>query len=82
MSETQNQNFTAKWKDFSDIDVLKITEELLAKLNSREQDILTKETPYVLLLEKNYGMGKTFFSTRFTQYLRNKNLEAIYGKLC
>lgn len=43
-----------------------------------EQDVLTKETPYVLLLEKNYGMGKTFFSTRFAQYLRNNKLEAIY----
>lgn len=43
-----------------------------------EQDILNKETPYVLLLEQNYGMGKTFFSTRFTQYLRNKKINAIY----
>jgi hypothetical protein len=43
-----------------------------------EKDILTKETPYVLLLEKNYGMGKTFFSTRLAQYLRNNKLEAIY----
>lgn len=40
--------------------------------------ILTKETPYVLLLEDNFGMGKTHFSTRFCYYLRNKDINAIY----
>ena len=46
--------------------------------NALEKDIATKETPHVLLLEAEYGMGKTFFSTRFTQYLRNNDVEAIY----
>jgi len=36
------------------------------------QDIKTKETPHSLLLSADYGMGKTFFSTRFTQHLREK----------
>lgn len=40
--------------------------------------ILTKETPYILLLEDNFGMGKTHFSTRFCNYLRNKDINAIY----
>lgn len=40
--------------------------------------ILTKPTPYVLLLEDNFGMGKTHFSTRFTYFLRNCDIDAIY----
>lgn len=43
-----------------------------------KNDILTKDTPYVLLLEKGYGKGKTFFVTRFTQHLRNEKIDAIY----
>lgn len=42
------------------------------------RDIETKETPHSLLLSADYGMGKTFFSTRFTQYLRNKHYDVIY----
>lgn len=41
-------------------------------------DIETKETPHTLLLSADYGMGKTFFSTRFTQFLRNENFDVIY----
>lgn len=41
-------------------------------------DIDTKETPHSLLLSANYGMGKTFFSTRFTQYLKKCRYEVIY----
>jgi|GEM_PF-878423 len=41
-------------------------------------DLKTFKSPYTLLLEAPYGTGKTFFSTRFTQYLRNKNIETIY----
>ncbi len=40
--------------------------------------ILTKPTPYVLLLEDNFGMGKTHFSTRFAYYLRNCDIDTIY----
>lgn len=42
------------------------------------KSILTKETPYVLLLESKLGMGKTYFSTRFTQFLHNQKIDAIY----
>ena len=41
-------------------------------------DIDTKETPHILLLSAEYGMGKTFFSTRFTQFLKNNNYDVIY----
>ena len=40
--------------------------------------ITYKETPYVLMLNENFGMGKTFFSTRFTQYLKNCKINCIY----
>lgn len=40
--------------------------------------ILTKETPYVLLLEDKFGMGKTHFSTRFVHFLRNSSIDTIY----
>ena len=40
--------------------------------------ILTKETPYVLLLQDNFGMGKTHFSTRFAYFLRNCDIDTIY----
>lgn len=41
-------------------------------------NILNKETPYVLLLEANFGMGKTHFVTRFTKFLRQNNVNTIY----
>lgn len=40
--------------------------------------ILTKKTPYVLLLQDNFGMGKTHFSTRFAYFLRNCDIDTIY----
>lgn len=43
-----------------------------------KKDVLSKKTPHSLLLEANYGMGKTFFSTRFTQFLNINKIEAIY----
>lgn len=43
-----------------------------------KNDIDTKETPHSLLLSADYGMGKTFFSTRFVQYLRNNRYDVIY----
>ena len=43
-----------------------------------KSSIITKETPYVLMLDEKFGMGKTYFTTRFTQYLRNNNINTIY----
>lgn len=40
--------------------------------------ILTKPTPYVLLLEDRFGMGKTHFSTRFASFLRESMIDAVY----
>lgn len=40
--------------------------------------IITKDTPYVLLLENNFGMGKTHFITRFAYYLYNIGINTIY----
>lgn len=42
------------------------------------KDIKSKETPHILLLEGKYGIGKTFFSSRFTQFLRNKDTYTVY----
>jgi len=39
--------------------------------------ITTKESPYVLLLESPFGMGKTYFCTRLKKYLDN-NFHTIY----
>ena len=79
-------------KDISNI--FKLGKETLALYKDKEFDdctpgamayaeclkcsILTKETPYVLLLEDNFGMGKTHFSTRFAYYLRNCDIDTIY----
>lgn len=41
-------------------------------------NILNRETPYVLLLEDNFGMGKTHFLTRFTKFLMQNNIDTIY----
>ena len=35
-------------------------------------------TPYVLGLEAPYGMGKTYFSTRFCEHLKKDGMHAIY----
>lgn len=43
-----------------------------------KNDIDTKETPHSLLLSADYGMGKTFFATRFTQYLIKNHYDVIY----
>jgi len=64
-----------KYKDEPFCDSFKSTKEFADAL---KRDIETKETPHVLLLEADFGMGKTFFSTRFTQYLRNEKIDAIY----
>ncbi len=43
-----------------------------------KNDILTKQTPHTLLLDADYGMGKTFFSTRFAQYLIKEKIDTVY----
>ncbi len=35
-----------------------------------KKDILALHTPYVLVLEGGYGVGKTYFITRFCEYLK------------
>lgn len=40
--------------------------------------VLTKASPYVLLLENNFGMGKTHFATRFAYYLRECKIDTVY----
>lgn len=40
--------------------------------------IKNSDTPYVVGLNGGYGTGKTFFSTRFCEYLKNEEIEAIY----
>lgn len=42
MLENQQQNFTIQLAAWSDLDILAMVEELLARLNQREQDILAK----------------------------------------
>lgn len=41
-------------------------------------NILHIETPYILLLEDNFGMGKTHFITRFVKFLGQNNVNAMY----
>lgn len=36
-------------------------------------EILSLPTPYVMVLEGGYGVGKTYFITRFCEYLKNMN---------
>jgi len=36
-------------------------------------EILSLPTPYVMVLEGGYGIGKTYFVTRFCEYLKKKN---------
>ena len=40
--------------------------------------IKNQETPFVLGIDGGYGTGKTYFSTRFTEYLKQKEIDAIY----
>ncbi len=64
-----------KYKNDPFLDCFESTKNFAKALKN---DIDTKETPHSLLLSADYGMGKTFFSTRFTQYLRNNNYDVIY----
>ncbi len=42
------------------------------------KEINALELPFTLGIEADYGMGKTFFFTRFCEYLKNNDMEAIY----
>lgn len=46
--------------------------------NCLMQLIKTKPTPYVLMLDSKFGMGKTYFSTRFTKFLRKNSINCVY----
>lgn len=70
-----NDNELTKYQNDPFLDCFESTKVFAKALKN---DIDTKETPHSLLLSAHYGMGKTFFSTRFTQYLRNNHYDAIY----
>lgn len=38
-------------------------------------EIITLPTPYVMVLEGGYGVGKTYFITRFSEYLKQPRFE-------
>lgn len=65
----------SKYKKDPFLDCFESTKDFAKALKN---DIDTKETPHSLLLSADYGMGKIFFSTRFTQYLRNNRYDVIY----
>lgn len=46
--------------------------------NCLMQSIKTKTTPYVLMLDSKFGMGKTYFSTRFATFLRKNEINCVY----
>ena len=40
-----------------------------------KSEILSLPTPYVMVLEGGYGVGKTYFITRFCEYLKKERFE-------
>lgn len=42
------------------------------------QEICNEETPFVLSVEAPYGMGKTYFFTRFCEHLKKHGIPCIY----
>lgn len=46
--------------------------------NNLVEEIKYSDTPFVLGIDGGYGTGKTYFSTRFTEYLKEKDINAIY----
>ena len=70
-----NEEEFEKYKQEPFLDCFEST-KMFAK--ALKNDIDTKETPHSLLLSAEYGMGKTFFSTRFTQYIKKCKYEVIY----
>lgn len=72
-------NLENEFKDYEKDPFCDCFESVKAFANALKKDIETKETPHVLLLEAEYGMGKTFFATRFTHYLDAKcDINTIY----
>lgn len=65
----QNNERKNLWKD-SFPDVPKFANDL-------KKAILQQECPRVIALEGGYGMGKTYFSSRFCEYLRSNRKEPV-----
>lgn len=67
-------NLLAKYKEnpWPDNETRPGTKEFATKF---KQEIINTSTPYVLALEGGYGVGKTYFITRFCEHLRNKNFD-------
>lgn len=45
------------------------------------QDLIGEDTPCVISLQASFGMGKTFFATRFCEYLNKNGLDCVYLSL-
>lgn len=68
--EEQDKKLKDLWVDSSK-DVRQFAKNLA-------EEIKNEDTPFVLGVDGGYGTGKTYFSTRFTEYLKEKGLNAIY----
>lgn len=68
--EDQDKKLKDLWVDSSK-DVRQFAKNL-------SEEIKNEDTPFVLGVDGGYGTGKTYFSTRFTEYLKEKGLNAIY----
>ena len=69
---------TSEFKKYKEDPFLDCFESTKDFANALKYDIDTKETPHSLLLSADFGMGKTFFSTRFAQFLKNNKYDVIY----
>lgn len=69
--EEQDKKLKDLWVDSSK-DVRQFAKNLA-------EEIKNEDTPFVLGVDGGYGTGKTYFSTRFTEYLKEKGLNAIYN---
>ena len=65
--DTEKQNL---WKDVVP-GTADLADNLLKKIKS-------DETPYVLSVEAPYGMGKTYFFSRFCEHARKKDYHCVY----
>ncbi len=45
---------------------------------SIEKIIKTQELPYVMSIEGDFGTGKTYFATRFCEYIKKEKIDSIY----
>ena len=66
----EEQNKEKLWENASP-DVKQFADNLV-------EEIRYSDTPFVLGIDGGYGIGKTYFSTRFTEYLKEKDINAIY----